>query len=310
MQERFDSIRFQKYIFVLKTGCDAKLPLNKTSMFRGGAGEMLLRKHCLSDRNCEGCGFNDSCIVPNIYYHRFKIRPDFAQGKESEGYIFDCSDLREHFKAGDQLEFSLTLFGNVIVYFSTIMDAVYMLGQIGVGEENAHYDVVNIRNVNGEVIMKDNQVYLDHAAPLLLEDYVDKRLRELDASENDVRIRLKMLSPCSIKSKGELKYEFDPDALANSSYRRVYVLNCFEGNEMDQHYGKDSPIEILDQETRKVTVPRFSSTQGKKLYLTGFVGEAEMKVKAEFLPYLIAGEILHIGKNTSMGFGKYSLSVN
>ena len=271
---------------------------------------MLLRKHCLSDRDCEKCRFKNSCIVPNIYYHRFRIRPDFAQGKESEGYIFDCSDLREHFKAGDQLEFSLTLFGDVIVYFSTIMDAVYMLGQIGVGEEKVHYDVVSIRNTNGEVIMKDDQVYLDRAAPLLLEDYVNRRLGEIGDVGNDVRIRLKTLSPCSIKSKGDLRYEFDPDALANSSYRRVYVLNCFEGNEIDQHYGKDLPLEILDQETRKVTVPRFSSTHRKKLYLTGFVGEAEMKVKAEFLPYLIAGEILHIGKNTSMGFGKYFLYVN
>ncbi len=309
MRDYFKRIKYQSYVYTLRFYEETELPSNKTSMFRGGIGEMLLRKHCLSDRNCEKCGFKDSCIVPNIYYHRFKIRPDFAQGKESEGYIFDCTDLREHFKEGDYLEFSLTLFGDVIVYFSTIMDAVYMLGQIGVGEEKVRYDVVSIRNAKGEVIMKDNQVYLNHAVPLTVGDYVDERLREMNPGKDDC-VRLKLLSPCSIKSKGELKYDFDPDALSNSIYRRVYVLNCFEGNEIDQYYGKDTPIEIVKQKARKVTVPRFSSTHGKKLYLTGFVGEAEMRVKTEFLPFLIAGEVLHIGKNTSMGFGKYKVSLD
>lgn len=305
----FKEIRFQKYTFTISILEDSELPANKTSMFRGGIGEMLLRKNCLSDRNCEKCGLKDSCIVPNIYYHRFRARPDFVRGKESEGYIIDCTDLRETFDAGDYLDFSITLFGDVIVYFSTIMDAVYMLGQAGVGVDNANYEVVRIKNSDDEIIMKDNQVYLRNAAPLLLGDYIDKRMDGLNVSGDEACVQFKLMSPCSIKSKGELIYEFDSDALANSIYRRVYVLNCFEGNEIDRYYENDSPLEILEQTSRKVTISRYSSTHRKKLYLTGFVGEAKMKVKGKFIPYLVAGEILHVGKNTSMGFGKYSISL-
>lgn len=304
-----NEIRYQIYCFILRIKENSTLPVNKTSMFRGGIGEMLLRKYCLYNRDCENCGFKEACIVPNIFYHRFRIRPEFAQGKESEGYIIDCTDLRESFEVGDYLEFSLTLFGDVIVYISTIMDAVYMLGQAGVGTDNVHYDVVRIRNSDGEIIMKDNQVYLRNAAPLLLGDYIDKRMDGLDISGDEACVQFKLMSPCSIKSKGELIYEFDADALANSIYRRVYVLNCFEGNEIDRYYENDSPLEILEQTSRKVTVSRYSSTHRKKLYLTGFVGEAKLKVKVEFLPYIIAGEILHVGKNTSMGFGKYLISL-
>lgn len=300
--------RFQIYTFSLVMLEEAELPANKTSMFRGGIGEMLLRKHCFADRKCEDCGFRETCIVPNIFYHGFKIKPGFAQGKESEGYIIDCSDLREHYETGDLLEFSITLLGDVIVFFSTIMDAVYMLGQIGVGVNTVRYEVVGIRNQNGNIVMKDNQVYLNNAAPQNLNWYVSKRLKEFDVSEESSDIYLKMLSPCSMKSKGEYIFEFDRDALINSIYRRIYILSCFEGNEVPQYYDSGIPLEILEQKSRKVTVSRYSSTHGKKLYLNGFVGEADIRVRNDFLPYLIAGEILHVGKNTSMGFGKFLIT--
>ena len=44
------------------------------------------------------------------------------------------------------------------------------------------------------------------------------------------------------------------------------------------------------------------------MVLKGIEGQLQMKeVVAETIPLLLAGELLHIGKNTSFGFGRYKL---
>lgn len=44
--------------------------------------------------------------------------------------------------------------------------------------------------------------------------------------------------------------------------------------------------------------------------LGGFIGEIEYKGEAitEFLPLIVAGEILHVGTGTSFGLGKYEIA--
>ena len=58
-----------------------------------------------------------------------------------------------------------------------------------------------------------------------------------------------------------------------------------------------------------ITVYRYSSTQDRKVALRGVKGDMELsELPQELLPVLLAGEILHIGKNTSFGFGRYRVS--
>src|SRR5205085_3475582 len=54
---------------------------------------------------------------------------------------------------------------------------------------------------------------------------------------------------------------------------------------------------------------RYSNRQETKMTLGGFVGEIEYRGEAlaEFLPLLVAGEILHVGTGTSFGLGKYEI---
>lgn len=55
-----------------------------------------------------------------------------------------------------------------------------------------------------------------------------------------------------------------------------------------------------------MTVRRYSSTQDQKMPLKGIKGEMRLShIPGELMPALLAGEVLHIGKNTSFGFGKY-----
>jgi CRISPR/Cas system endoribonuclease Cas6 (RAMP superfamily) len=53
---------------------------------------------------------------------------------------------------------------------------------------------------------------------------------------------------------------------------------------------------------------RFSTRQKREIDYDGFTGEVKLTGDiGTFLPFLEAGEILSVGKNTAFGFGKYRL---
>ena len=63
--------------------------------------------------------------------------------------------------------------------------------------------------------------------------------------------------------------------------------------------------ETNSQSARPVSVRRVSSKSGK-MEFHGILGGLTMgNVSEELLHYLLACEKLHIGKNTSFGFGRY-----
>ena len=57
-----------------------------------------------------------------------------------------------------------------------------------------------------------------------------------------------------------------------------------------------------------VEVPRYSNSQNSKMVLRGIEGELTIGgTSEEVLEILLAGELVHIGKNTSFGFGRYRM---
>ena len=132
-------IRYVKMHFTLQFIEDADLHTYKNSMFRGGIGEMLLQQHCIRDRICRDktktglCEFEKECVVQQMMYTEPEILPDYMKERCSVGYAVECESKKRHFTAGDTLEFSLILFGKNIAYLSLYMQAVYLLGQMGLG---------------------------------------------------------------------------------------------------------------------------------------------------------------------------------
>ena len=65
---------------------------------------------------------------------------------------------------------------------------------------------------------------------------------------------------------------------------------------------------ITDQRADNISVRRFSSRKNEGMYLNGIKGYIRLdKIPTDILPLLLAGELIHIGKNTSFGFGKYKV---
>ncbi len=64
--------------------------------------------------------------------------------------------------------------------------------------------------------------------------------------------------------------------------------------------------EIIFQKAEQVKQARYSNRKDNLMYLRGIQGIAELAgISGEWERLLLAGEVLHIGKNTSFGFGRF-----
>lgn len=101
--------------------------------------------------------------------------------------------------------------------------------------------------------------------------------------------------------------QFYGEALVKGAARRIQMLNYYIGNEADVPEFSAYP-EIRTQSASPKTVRRYSGTQDSRMALRGISGTVTFNtMPEECLDYLIAGELTHMGKNTSFGFGQFVL---
>ncbi len=305
--EKALQIRYVKLHFGLRMTKDTRLPMNKVSAIRGGIGEMLLRANCIRDRQCGRCDFESECIVRRTLYSRFDKKPDFVTSGDSVGYVLECEDYEENFYEGDILEFHLILFGKTIVYFSQFLQAVYQLGMVGIGKAHARYEVMSVKNTEGREILRGTEVLMERYQVRTLWDYVRCRQKNLSGYTGLNHIRFK--TPVTLKYRGENQRTLSLEAVIPALCRRIYMLDCFEGLACDLLQWRGTYPGVLAEHSEPISVYRYSSTQDQKMPLRGIKGELHLEeIPEELISLLLAGEVTHIGKNTSFGFGRYYIS--
>lgn len=255
-------IRYVDLKFTVRVLEDSILPVNKISALRGGMGQMLLMQNCIGDRNCECCGFVDECLVRRMMYSQFEIQPEFATKGNSIGYVIECGNHRERFKRGECFTFHLLLYGKTIVYFSQFLQAFHMLGQYGLGKHHAGFEILKVENSMGQTLVAGNNVYLQRLGIQTIGAYAQGRSKQL--AENGCRNRMEFQTPVTIKYRGEFIREFDSEAIFHSVLRRIYSFDCFEGLSVPlMSFDREFP-QIVEQEVRAASIPRYSSTAKRK----------------------------------------------
>jgi hypothetical protein len=299
-------IRYVKLHFHLRILEDTQLPINKVSALRGGMGEMLLRSNCIRERECENCDFESECIVRRTMYSQLEIQPEFMQKNDSVGYVIECENYEEYFYAGDELTFNLILIGKNIVYFNQYLQAFTYLGMEGLGKYKSKYVIEAVTNTKRKIIVEGNNVYKRRFLVQTLDEYVKYRLK---SNQNEDTIVFH--TPTSIKYKGQMMEQIDMEAVMAAIARRIYIFDCFEGIAADKIDITGHVPRVVSQNVHKGSIERYSSTHDEKIRLYGIYGNAIIEKPDKLaLILLYAGELMHIGKNTSFGFGRYSLSIN
>ncbi len=299
-------VRYVKLHIELELTEDKALPVYKSSALRGGMGEMLLRMACIRNRDCDNCGFRDVCLVQQIMYPQMPLLPDFMNNGEGPGFLIECEDYRDVAEAGGRLPFSLLLFGKNIAFFSQYMTALMMLGQVGIGKDRCRFRVAAVQNSRGRDIMESNGFRMENYEVEVLSEYIVWRKKKLE--EKGILGEIRFKTPLSLKYEGKLLESFEIRPVFDAACRRIYILDCFEGIDEDVRKLKEETVfpRVIYEEHRQSSVSRYSCRKNEAMTFRGIEGKLCVEeIPEPLLTVLLAGELLHIGRNTSFGFGRY-----
>lgn len=329
--QKSKDIRYTKLYFTIQFTEDTVLPKQKVSAIRGGIGEMLLRANCVRRRECESCDFESECIVQRIMYSKYEKKPSFVTTGESVGYVLECDNYKEEFEQGSELNFQLLLFGKNIVYFNQYLQAISMLGASGLGKHQAHFVIVAVKNQYRQDILIHNSIDMRNYVISTVGEYVDYRIKQMQRgksyTEQEAYGQRKILSqkngvastgyegmlvfhtPFTVKYQGAFIQDLHMEPVIASIRRRLYMLDCFEGIEAEIFWDETPESAVtVKQQSRLEGVNRYSNRRDSAMTLRGIRGKVWFEgADEETMKLLLAGELLHVGKNTSFGFGEYEV---
>ncbi len=125
---------------------------------------------------------------------------------------------------------------------------------------------------------------------------------------------MRFLTPARIVAAGALASQLPFVTLFRTLLRRLALLAYFhcgqsaDLQEMRQLIAQAREVKIKESHLHWWDWKRYSTRQRTAMKLGGVVGQVSYEGELEpFVPYLRAGEFLHVGKGTSFGLGKYVL---
>jgi hypothetical protein len=222
-------------------------------------------------------------------------------------------------KAGEELSFGLTLIGKAVESLPYIVYAASEMAHRGLGVERARFELKEVVEVEeGAVIYtrESQRISAKATAARSLSEMIKKRLESLNESSDLNSVRLRFVTPTRIRVADDLQAEIDFGLLARSLLRRVSMLAVVHGSgklELDYRglIGRAVEVETVASDLEWEDWERYSNRQQTKMKLGGFTGEVGYAGSAirEFLPLIVAGEILRVGASTSFGLGRFEVAV-
>lgn len=310
-----ESFRFARFRFELKAESEIHLPLYKGSALRGGFGHAFRKSACIAKgQECPECILRAQCAYAYIFEtpppegtammrkyphapHPFVIEPPL--------------EPKRHYAAGDTLEFALVLIGKGIEYFPYFIYAFEELGKLGLGKDKGTYTLRQAYEANNG---KPALVY-DGAKRQLkgkLEPQTLATLPTLNSALPDT-LTLRFLTPVRIVYEESLAPTLEFHVLIRNLLRRLSTLSYFHcGKALELDFkgliAKAQEVQIEKTRLKWHDWERYSNRQETKMKMGGLIGVVVYRGPwQEFLPFLLLGEEVHVGKSTTFGLGKYNI---
>jgi hypothetical protein len=293
-----------------------QLPEYKGSAFRGGFGHVMKKVCCLapSGRMCENCQLPASCAYAYIFETPLtdpSQAPIQATNLPHPFVILPPITTREIIHAGEKLGFGLTLIGKGIDFLPYFIYAFDELGRSGIGRGRGRYQLERVTDA-----FTGTEIY-SHATKTLAGDFTTKQFADLFAETTDWdarQIALNFITPTRVTDQNQLAEKLPFDLLARGLFRRASLLakiHC--GGEWKLDYGAilefaRSQVRLAKSELYWQDWERYSNRQQRRMKLGGFVGQVQYEGDLKpFLPLILLGHYIHLGKNTTFGMGKFEI---
>jgi hypothetical protein len=301
-----------RYRFAFRMQDEMRLPEYCGSLLRGNFGAALRQTVCMTGAPvCAGCPLYRTCPYPAIFetpapethsLQRFSQVPN--------PYVIEPPPLgTRHVPAGEIFSFGMVLVGRALDQLPLIAYALQRAFGWGIGRLRARGSLVDIvleGPVEAESVWDaENSSIGTHEQRLSV-----PFLPDIDA------VTLNVVTPLRLQNQGH-RVPLDrlhPRTLFAALLRRTSLLfelhAALPGLAGDARRLTAAAARLVDERRLQwKDWTRFSSRQDREMTLGGVIGEWKLSGDlGELLPWLWLGQCLHVGKNATMGMGRYSLA--
>ncbi len=313
--DQLDNFRFVQFNFFLNPIELIRLPPYKGSTIRGAFGHAFKKVVCVTrEKDCNSCILSKKCAYSYIFE-----TPLSSDSSKMRRYPFAPHPFvitppleeKRDYLPGEVLCFELLLIGRSIDFLPYFIYTFDELGRRGIGKVRGRYRLEEVRVFHPRV--GDKLIY-SFRDKILHSDFSVIGVDDLYSFNSIPSImKFRFLTPTRLKYDERLTSDLQFHVLMRNLLRRISLLSYFHCNEdlvldfkglIEEARG----ISLLRSELRWFDWERFSSRQSTRMYMGGFVGEVIFEGDfSRFIPFLLLGEYIHIGKGTSFGLGKYKI---
>lgn len=300
--------------FRLKALQPGQLPPYKGSLLRGVFGHALKKLCCTHDGKCQACPLIENCSYAYIFEtHQSTLKNNLPRAYCPHPFLIDAyTTTKTNYSPGDELEFTLTLFGHKsITLVELFIKAFDLATKKGLGINNIPFELSSVELI-GE---KDPTIWSKEHG--IIQNIPFQNLNPFfNHSQNQAQdlLLINFITPTKLIEKNRNVQTITFHILMKAILRRLDMLTKAHGVvDLDIDYKKllaaAEEVKIEMAQLKGDQMVRYSNRQKSRVELNGLTGKVLYKGDdfTEFMPYLKVAEIIHIGKGTVMGLGKFRL---
>lgn len=316
LKDKFKDIKIVKYRFFMQAEDEVKMDRGTNNSLRRDFIPLFKQITCKANNGpCDDCQLGQDC--PYFVVFESANLPLDPKNKRFQTppkpFIFEPSlTQKTYFSRDEEFTLDLILIGEAISYFPYFIAALHALGKDGIGFSGGRFFIKNVvpfdlfeNYVSGNYIWNPDSPTSDDATFSLGELYEKYRGEYKEIKE----IQVNLVTPLRMKRLGTEDWHLHfrgvlrnvLTRVANLAYRYCGYEDFMEFPEILYKSGVVRTIsEKFHQEDKKS-----SFTQRVDVRKTGSLGNIVYRGNiTEFWGIVRLAELLHLGKNTSFGFGR------
>lgn len=286
------------------------------STLRGGFGYVFRRIACglKRQKDCKACILYGKCVYSIIFESpvpsdaSIMRKYPYSPHPFVFSYTNDTSCNREN--APCKKNIRILIIGKAIEYIPYFIYTIKEFGKTGFGKRRIPFDLISVYDMYGTPFYAHDE-WLNPKKHRIIDHTSFSTQKE--ALSQETKITVDYLTPCRIKYNEHLVDSIEFHVLIRSLLRRISELSYFFcGIPIDADYpaiiNHSLGVHTTCQNLKWIEINRYSTRQKQRMKLGGVVGTAVYEGDiAPFLPILLWGELLHVGKGTSFGLGEYRI---
>jgi hypothetical protein len=308
--------------------------INKGNMLRGGFGHAFRRLCCVPQcKDAKTCPLATSCPYKAVFEP--SPPPDADRLSKNQDiprpFVFRAPlTLQTRFEPGQRFEFGLVLIGHALDFLPYFVLSFRELAADSLGLNRARCSLERVEQVkafsNGsglpdcesDVIYTADDQLFRAAEVASADEWIMGRFHNVSDFERtgaSQRLTIRFLTPTFLRADGEVIHRPEFHHVFKRLRDRINALSTFFGDgpldvDFPELGRRAETVRTIVCDMKWIERFRTSSKTRQRHELSGFVGEATYEgYLTEFLPWLVLAELVHVGKHTAWGNGRYQLSI-